>query len=208
MTEGNKHRLNFSVMEFVNRYCDQHKERFSTHDVADAYRKANPDLIRTSGVTVAQLSRMVEYVLWIGYPEDPFLCSEFDLDIDPADAPDDLAPADFDRIDAALALRGKEMQASGEVIRRITHLLRPYAGKQRRMGEMRKLLEADYRRAKAGGERESWTEEIDSLVAPVRRLQPELGIADALLAVMPKRLAVPCELEGSGAQTNRRLNQG
>jgi hypothetical protein len=192
MTEENKHRLNFSVMEFVNRYCDQHKERFSTDDIADAYRKANPDLIRASGITAGQLSRMVEYVLWIGYPEDPFLCAEFDLDIDPADAPDDLTPTDFERIDAALALRGKEMQASGERIRRLTHLLRPYAAENRRTAEMMKLLEADYRRAKAGGERPSWTDEIDSLVAPMRRLKPELGIADALRSLMPKRLAVPC----------------
>jgi hypothetical protein len=191
MTEEMKHRLNFSMIEFVNRYSD-HKGRFSTKDVGNAYRNANPDLIRASGVTPDQLSRMVEYVLVIGYPEDPFLCSEFPFNIEPTNAPSDLTQADLRRIDAAFELRIKEIGRSGETIRRLRDLLQPHDAKHDKPArELIKLLEADYHRAKSSGERQSWIDEIDSLIGPVRRMRPGLRIGDALFATMPKRLAVP-----------------
>jgi hypothetical protein len=80
MTENQKRRLNSSVIEFVNHASDREPGGITTGEILDAYVRAHRDLVRTSGVSRVQLGRMVDYTLEIGYPQDPFLVCQFDLD--------------------------------------------------------------------------------------------------------------------------------
>jgi hypothetical protein len=182
MTEDWKRQLNSAVVNFVHQ-CQPGARGYDAAQILEDLERINRQLIDQSGVEHSQLVRMVDYVVLVGWPEDPFAVAEYDLAALNRE-PRGHWPADALR---ALALRKEETETYWNDDLRFASLiahafqrdpLRSTA-KRRIIAE---ILKESYDHPVPAGD--TYKETIDQMVARVRRYRPECSLVEALEAAI------------------------